>query len=635
MSSTSDTAADTAATGTAAGPLRRAMETIRSLRAELDAARAARRIAVVGTGLRAPGGIGDRETYWRALAEGRDLVGELPGQRRDVFGNGWDGLLSRGGYLDDVFGFDAKFFGISPREARNLDPQHRLLLQVVWEAFEDAAIPPATVAESTGVFVGITGQDHRHWAEPEPNASWLIGNGHCFAAGRIAYTLGLRGPTMAIDTACSSSLVAVHTACRALTTGDCDVAVAAGVSLVLAPRSTAEIQRTEALSPDGRCRPFDARANGFVRGEGCGAVVLKRLTDAERDGDRVLAVIEGTGVNQDGRSAGFTAPDVTAQTRLITSVLDATGLTADDIGYLEAHGTGTPLGDPIELEAARTALSGTGRTWYVGSVKANIGHTEAAAGVLGLLKALLCLERRHIPRQARFERLNPRIVLDGSGMTIPQETLPWDVTASGRCAAVSSFGMSGTNAHAVLSPAAGRASAPAPDNASGPDTASGPAAKTRPAPPPGTPSGPLDSVRAMPSVSSEAGTGPGAPRGADAAAPGGLLVSAHTATALRTLALRYATALSGPTAEADYAGFAYTANHGRTRLRCAAWITADNAAEAREALTALGRGAQDPRLRTLHETEAVPAGPAPRTVRSLPFYPWEETTHSIRPLGGA
>ncbi|MEU3656998.1 beta-ketoacyl synthase N-terminal-like domain-containing protein [Streptomyces sp. NPDC032161] len=592
MSSTSDTT-------TAAGPLRRAMETIRSLRAELDAARGTRRIAVVGTGLRAPGGIGDRETYWRALAEGRDLTGELPGQRRGVFAAAWDGLLSRGGYLEDVFGFDAKFFGISPREARNLDPQHRLLLQVVWEAFEDAAIPPATVAESTGVFVGITGQDHRHWAEPEPNASWLIGNGHCFAAGRIAYTLGLRGPAMAIDTACSSSLVAVHTACRALTAGDCDVAVAAGVSLVLAPRSTAEIQRTEALSPDGRCRPFDARANGFVRGEGCGAVVLKRLTDAERDGDRVLAVIEGTGVNQDGRSAGFTAPDVTAQTLLITSVLGATGLTADDIGYLEAHGTGTPLGDPIELEAARTALGGTGRTWYVGSVKANIGHTEAAAGVLGLIKTLLCLERRHIPRQARFERLNPRIVLEGSGMTVPTETVPWDPTASGRCAAVSSFGMSGTNAHAVLSPA--------------------------PAPTQEHPSG----------LAQEHPSGPGTRPVTPASAPGGLLVSAHTATALRTLALRYATALAGPTAEADYAAFAYTATHGRTRLRCAAWITADSAAEAREALTALGRGADDPRLRTLHGTETVPFGPAPRTVRSLPLYPWEETTHSIRPLGGA
>ncbi|MFB7915571.1 beta-ketoacyl synthase N-terminal-like domain-containing protein [Streptomyces sp. NPDC056061] len=574
MPSTSDTAAH-------AGPLRRAMETIKSLRAELDAVRGARRIAVVGTALRAPGGIGDRETYWRALAEGRDLTGELPARRRAVFDSGWDGLLSRGGYLDDVFGFDAKFFGISPREARSLDPQHRLLLQVVWEAFEDAAIPPASVAGSTGVFVGITGQDYRQWAEPEPNASWLIGNGHCFAAGRIAYTLGFEGPTMAIDTACSSSLTAVHTACRALAAGDCDVAVAGGVSLVLAPRSTAEIQRTEALSPDGRCRPFDARANGFVRGEGCGAVVLKRLADAERDGDRVLAVIEGTGVNQDGPSAGFTAPNGPAQTRLITSVLASTGLTPDDIGYLEAHGTGTPLGDPIELEAARAALSGgNGRTWYVGSVKANVGHTESAAGVLGLLKALLCLEKRQIPRQAQFERLNPRIDLGDSGMTVPTRTIPWDTASAGRCAAVSSFGMSGTNAHVVLSP--------------GTD-----------APPPG----------AAPS------------------APGGLLVSAHTEPALRALALRYAEALSGPDAESDYAAFAHTANHGRTRLRHATWIGADSAAGARAALTALGGGTDDPRLRTLDEAEAVPAHPAARAVHPLPHYPWEQVTYAIRALG--
>ncbi len=418
------------------------METIRALRGELAALRGAQRTAVVGTGLRAPGGIAGRDAYWQALAAGQDLVGELPEQRRRAFPGGWEGLLTRGGYLPDVLGFDARFFGISPREARSLDPQHRLLLEVVWEAFEDAALPPEDVAERTGVYVGITGQDHRLWDEGEPNASWLIGNGHCFAAGRLAYTLGLRGPALALDTACSSSLVAVHTACRALAAGDCDVAVAGGVNLVLAPRSTAEIQRTEALSPDGRCRPFDARANGFVRGEGAGAVVLKRLADAERDGDRILGVIEGSGVNQDGRSSGFTAPNVLAQQTLIEGVLTAAGLTGADIGYLEAHGTGTPLGDPIEIEAARAALDSPGRSWHVGSVKANLGHAEAAAGILGLIKALLCLERRQIPRQAHFETLNPRIRLDGSGLTVPAETRPWEPSA-GRCAAVSSFGMSG------------------------------------------------------------------------------------------------------------------------------------------------------------------------------------------------
>jgi 3-oxoacyl-[acyl-carrier-protein] synthase II len=543
------------------------METIRALRGELDALRAVQRVAIVGAALRAPGGIADREAYWRALAEGRDLTGELPRQRRRAFPDGWDGLLSHGGYLEDVLGFDAAFFGISPREARSLDPQHRLLLEVVWEAFEDAAVVPASVAESTGVFVGITGQDHRLWAEPEPNSSWLIGNGHCFAAGRIAYTLGLQGPAMAIDTACSSSLVAVHTACRSLAAGDCDVAVAGGVK---------EIERTDALSPDGRCRPFDARANGFVRGEGCGAVVLKRLADAERDGDRILAVVESTGVNQDGRSSGFTAPNVLAQTRLIESVLASAGLTAADIGYLEAHGTGTPLGDPIELEAARTALGSPRRTWHVGSVKANLGHAESAAGVLGLIKALLCLEHRRIPRQAQFETLNPRIDLGDSGMTVPTETVSWEPSA-GRCAAVSSFGMSGTNAHAVLSSYDSSGSPPS----SGPVTVSG------------------------------------------------FLVSAHTESALRARAARYAARLS----EADYPAFAHSATHGRTRLRCAAWVKADGARDAREALAALADGVEDPRVRMLEPEDAVPGEAAERAVVSLPAYPWERVTHSIRPLG--
>ncbi len=570
-----------------AGPLRRAMETIRALRGELAALRGAQRTAVVGTGLRAPGGIAGRDAYWQALAAGQDLVGELPEQRRRAFPGGWEGLLTRGGYLPDVLGFDARFFGISPREARSLDPQHRLLLEVVWEAFEDAALPPEDVAERTGVYVGITGQDHRLWDEGEPNASWLIGNGHCFAAGRLAYTLGLRGPALALDTACSSSLVAVHTACRALAAGDCDVAVAGGVNLVLAPRSTAEIQRTEALSPDGRCRPFDARANGFVRGEGAGAVVLKRLADAERDGDRILGVIEGSGVNQDGRSSGFTAPNVLAQQTLIEGVLTAAGLTGADIGYLEAHGTGTPLGDPIEIEAARAALDSPGRSWHVGSVKANLGHAEAAAGILGLIKALLCLERRQIPRQAHFETLNPRIRLDGSGLTVPAETRPWEPSA-GRCAAVSSFGMSGTNAHVVLSrPTAGPVPAPAP--------------------------------------------------------AAGFPVYAHTEAALRTLAGRYARRLAesgdGASAGDGYAAFAATAQHGRTRLRRAAWITAAGSEEAAEALRALAAGRDHPRVRMLETAEHPPPGSADGTAQerpvraamtALPGYPWERTTYSSR-----
>ncbi|MGW1528439.1 beta-ketoacyl [acyl carrier protein] synthase domain-containing protein [Streptomyces sp. NPDC002159] len=550
-----------------AAPLRRAMETIRSLRAELDAARGAQRVAVVGAALQAPGGIADRGAYWEALLAGRDLTGPYPANRPAP------GPAERGGYLTDALAFDADFFGISPREARNLDPQHRLLLEVAWEAFEDAGIPPATVAESTGVYVGITGQDHRTWAEEDPSLFWAIGNGHCFAAGRIAHALGLGGPALAMDTACSSSLVAVHQAVRALAAGDCDVALAGGVNLILGPRSTAEISRTSALSPDGRCRPFDARANGFVRGEGCGVLVLKRLPDAERDEDRILGVIEAIGVNHDGSATGFTAPSISAQTRLIESVLAAAGRTAADVGYLEAHGTGTALGDPIELAAARAALGGP-RTWHVGSVKANIGHTEAAAGVFGLLKALLVLEHRTVPPQAGFSTLNPRIE-EGGGFVVPRSSVPLDA-AAGSLAAVSSFGMSGTNAHALLSGYANLAPTAVP--------------------------------------------------------AGGFLVSAHTDTALRTLAARYAAAL--PDDDAAFAAFAYTATHGRTRLRTSSWVKADSPAEAREALHALASGAEDARLHPLTSDDDLPApGPA-RTVAPLPRYPWQRRPYSLRPLPG-
>jgi 3-oxoacyl-[acyl-carrier-protein] synthase II len=555
-----------------AGPLRRAMETIRSLREQLDAASGTRRVAIVGMGMRAAGGITDRDSYWAAVEGGRDLTGDVPADRRRVFDSAWDGMPNRAGYLADVLDFDAKFFGISPREARSLDPQHRLLLEVVWEAFEDAAIPPGRVAGSAGVFVGITGQDYRDWSTGDPNASWAIGNGHCFAAGRIAYTLGLQGPALAIDTACSSALVAVHTACRSLAAGDCDVAVAGGVNLVLSPRSTLEISKTGAFSADGRCRPFDARANGFVRGEGAAALVLKRLEDAVRDDDRILAVIEGSAVNQDGRSAGFTAPNIEAQTKLIIGLLDSTGLSPGDIGYLEAHGTGTPLGDPIELEAIAASIGRRApqRTVYVGSVKANIGHTESAAGALGLIRAVLCLRRRQIPPQAGFETLNPRIDLSGTRIVIPTALTPWDDDA-GAHASVSSFGMSGTNAHAILS------------------------------------------------------AGPGATRRSAAAT--GLLVCADNDAALRTLARSYQDRLAKLDA-ADYPAFAYTATEGRTRRPRAAWIDADGPDSAQEALEAVATDTDHPRVRRLETADAVPQF-ADRAVISLPSYPWQRVTHSI------
>jgi acyl transferase domain-containing protein len=557
------------------GALRRAMETIRDLRGRLEAGRASRRTAVVGVGVRAAGGIVDRHTYWSALERGRTLVGELPEERRRLFGAEWDGLPTRAGWLDDVLGFDARFFGISPREARSMDPQHRLLLEVTWEAFEDAAIKPTAVAATAGVYVGITGQDYRNWSTGVPGANWTTGNGHCFAAGRIAYTLGLQGPALAIDTACSSGLVAVHTACRALAAGDCDVAVAGGVNLVLSPRSTLEISRTDAFSANGRCRPFDSRANGFVRGEGCAMLLLKRLDDAVRDGDRVLAVVEGSGLNQDGRSSGFTAPALESQSMLITRVLAEAGLQPFDVGYLEAHGTGTPLGDPIELEAVAASIGkpAEGRTLHVGSVKSMIGHTESAAGALGLVKAVLCVRHRRIPPQASFDTLNPRIDITGTGIRIPTASTPWPGDA-GRYAAVSSFGMSGTNAHAVVS------AGPAPARRSGTAT--------------------------------------------------GFLVSADSPAALQALARAYADRLTTVDPD-DYPAFTHTATAGRTRRREAAWIEADGPGPAAEALRALEKGTEHPRVRTPAAGEVVEHS-GERAVLTLPTYPWQRVQHSIRRL---
>src|SRR6185503_8713684 len=408
-------------------PLSRAVDTIRRLRAQLASQATGRPIAVVGVGMRFPGAIDSLDAYWQLLADARDVVRAMPAARKAPFAAEWDALPHRGGYLDDVTGFDAAFFGISPREARALDPQHRLLLEVAWEALENAALPPDRICGArAGVYVGITGQDYRDWQTGAPDTYWATGNGHCFAAGRLAYAMGFTGPAIAVDTACSSSLVAVHLACQALRGGECDVAVAGGVNLILSPRSTRLLEETRALSPDGLCRTFDARANGFVRGEGCGVVVLKRLDHAMRDGDHVHAVIHGSAVNQDGRSSGFTAPNVLSQVALIEAALADARLSPADIGLVEAHGTGTALGDPIEMEALAAALGrrNAGAPLHVGSVKTNLGHLEAAAGIAGLLKAIACCAHRAIPALVHYRTLNPRIDLSGTQIALPTALVP-------------------------------------------------------------------------------------------------------------------------------------------------------------------------------------------------------------------
>jgi acyl transferase domain-containing protein len=533
-------------------------------------------VAVVGTGVRAPGQIAGAAAYWNAVVLGRDLVSDLPDDRRARFSGQWDGSVTRGGYLSGALEFDAKFFGISPREARTMDPQQRLLLEVVWEAFEDAAIRPDTVGSATGVFVGVTGQDYRRWFDGEPGPHWTAGNGNSFVAGRVAHTLGLQGPAMAIDTACSSSLVAIHTACSALRNGEADLAVAAGVNLILAPWTTVALDRTGALSPDGTSRPFDARANGYVRGEGCGVLLLKRLEDAQRDGDRILAVLEGTAVNHDGRSSAFAAPNVSSQARLIERVLASIDLDPTEIGYHEAHGTGTPLGDPIEMAAVAQTLGGTDgqAALYVGSVKANLGHTEAAAGVLGVLKAALCLKNRQIPPQPNFDVLNPEIDLTGTRIAISTAARPWNSQTAAR-ASVSSYGMSGTNAFAVLS---------APEPAQ------------RPTLVPVT----------------------------------GFALSARTPEALRELARAYARQLQG-LAQQDYPAFSYTATHGRSQLAQSVWIAAEDPAGARPALDALVEGRDHPNLHRLDtaQQQARLEFPSPRAVLDLPAYPWEHKTYAV------
>ena len=423
-------------------------------------------IAVVGMGCRFPGGADDPQSYWELLSRGVDAVGEIPRSRWDADAY-YDpdpdapGKMSTrwGGFLDDVDRFDPQFFGISPREAVSMDPQQRLLLEVAWEALENAGAAPDRLSGSqTGVFVGICNNDYSHLVDGptrERRIEPYSGTGSAFsvASGRISYVLGLNGPNLPVDTACSSSLVAVHLACQSLLGGECRMALAGGVNLLLAPEAMIYFSKVRAMAADGRCKTFDASADGYVRGEGCGLVVLKRLADAVSDGDRVLAVIRGSAVNHDGRSNGLTAPSGRAQEAVIRQALSSAGIRPDQVGYVEAHGTGTPLGDPIEVNALGAALGSgrsAGRPLMIGSAKTNLGHLEAAAGIAGLIKVVLALENEAVPPHLHLGRVNPHISLDKLPISIPTELTPWTAGAERRLAGVSSFGFSGTNAHLVV-----------------------------------------------------------------------------------------------------------------------------------------------------------------------------------------
>ncbi|BCL17964.1 type I polyketide synthase [Micromonospora sagamiensis] len=463
-----------------AATLQRALTAVRDLRAKLEASERARTepIAIVGMACRFPGGANSPEAFWALLRDGVDGVTEVPADR-------WDAgalyhpdptvpgrVSSRwGGFLDQVDHFDAAFFGISPREADQMDPQQRIMLEVAWEALESAGQTTGRLAGSaTGVFVGVHSHSNDYtwlqFADPEQIDTYTgTGTSHSVVAGRISYLLDLRGPSVALDTACSSSLVAVHLAVQSLRSGECQTALAGGVNLAWGPHFAMATTKMRMMAADGRCKTFDADADGFVRGEGCGAVVLKRLSDARRDGDPILAVIRGSAVNQDGRTNGLTAPSGLSQRLIVAQALANAGVDPAAVGAVEAHGTGTALGDPIEIEALTEVFGPAtedSRPITLSSVKTNIGHLEAAAGIAGLIRVVLSLRHEAVPAHLHFRTLNPNSSLTGTRFVIPTALRPWPAGDDPRYATVSSFGWSGTNGCLVVGEAPPVAPATAP-----------------------------------------------------------------------------------------------------------------------------------------------------------------------------